>query len=238
MKVVVLTGAGISAESGLKTFRASDGLWEDHRIEDVASPEGFARNPELVQRFYNQRRAQLKTVQPNAAHHALKKLEDKLGDDFIIITQNIDDLHERAGCRNVLHLHGELRKIRHVQTGEIKEWTEDVTDNNWRPHVVWFGEEVLGIAESFKLALNCNYMLVIGTSLNVIPAADLPWMARDHSHAYTVEINPEPSGKPFFDRIIAKPATEVLPEWVENWLNLPPPQNRPQAGIDSILKRA
>lgn len=128
-RVLVLTGAGISAESGIRTFRAADGLWEEHRVEDVATPEGFSRNPQLVQSFYNARRHQLQQseIQPNAAHIALAKLEAELGDRFLLVTQNIDNLHERAGSQNVIHMHGELLKVRCSQSGQILEWTGDVT---------------------------------------------------------------------------------------------------------------
>lgn len=128
-KVVVLTGAGISAESGIATFRESDGLWENHKVDDVATPEGFARNPELVQRFYNERRAKLfdPEVQPNAAHFALAELEAKLGDSFLLVTQNVDNLHERAGSKRVIHMHGELLKVRCTHTGTVYDWQGDVT---------------------------------------------------------------------------------------------------------------
>ena len=128
-RVLVLTGAGISAESGIRTFRAADGLWEEHRVEDVATPEGFSRNPGLVQSFYNARRHQLQQpeIQPNAAHIALAKLEAELGDRFLLVTQNIDNLHERAGSQNVIHMHGELLKVRCSQSGQILDWTGDVT---------------------------------------------------------------------------------------------------------------
>ncbi|MDR2244466.1 MAG: NAD-dependent protein deacylase, partial [Burkholderiales bacterium] len=151
-RIVVLTGAGISAESGIRTFRAADGLWEDHRIEDVASPEGFARDPELVLRFYNQRRRQLHdpAIQPNAAHHALARLEEAFGERFLLVTQNVDNLHERAGSKRVIHMHGEMLKARCVRSGQIVEWQGDLTSEDrctccaspspLRPHIVWFGE--------------------------------------------------------------------------------------------------
>ncbi|EKT63994.1 NAD-dependent deacetylase, partial [Providencia burhodogranariea DSM 19968] len=152
MNVVVLTGAGISAESGIQTFRSSDGLWEEHRVEDVATPEGFARNPQLVQRFYNERRHQLQqdNIQPNPAHFALAKLEELLGDNFLLVTQNIDNLHERAGSKRVVHMHGELLKVRCSWSNQVLEWTGDLSPDErchccqfpqpLRPHIVWFGE--------------------------------------------------------------------------------------------------
>lgn len=161
-RVVVLTGAGISAESGIQTFRAADGLWEEHRVEDVATPEGFARDPALVQAFYNARRRQLQQpeIAPNAAHLALAKLEEALGDRFLLVTQNIDNLHERAGNHNIIHMHGELLKVRCAWSGQVLEWKEDVLDEDrchccqfpsrLRPHVVWFGEMPLGMDEIYS----------------------------------------------------------------------------------------
>ncbi len=178
-RVVVLTGAGISAESGLKTFRGSDGLWEGHDIMEVASPEGFARNPELVLRFYNERRRQLKEVTPNAGHKALVKLESKFHVD--IITQNVDDLHERAGSKNILHLHGELSKCRTVKNeNHIMPLTKDLKmgdlgpdGGQLRPHIVWFGESVPMIEPATELFSQADVVLVVGTSLVVYPAAGL-----------------------------------------------------------------
>lgn len=179
-KLIVLTGAGISAESGLKTFRDADGLWEGHSIYDVATPEAFERNPELVHDFYNQRRKQLLEVQPNMAHQLLARLEEYF--DVHIITQNVDDLHERAGSSNVLHLHGELKKVR--STGiptaiyELNGWelkTGDLCENGFqlRPHIVWFGEAVPAMYDAELLCKEANLLLVIGTSLQVYPAAGL-----------------------------------------------------------------
>lgn len=177
--LVVLSGAGISAESGVRTFRDSNGLWENHRVEDVASPEGFERNPQLVVDFYNERRRQLNAVQPNDAHRLLAELEQDF--NVRIITQNVDDLHERAGSSNVLHLHGELKKVRSVLPGsEPIEWNLDLnvgdTDSQGiqlRPHIVWFGEEVPEMAAAEKIVELADMFLVIGTSLQVYPAAGL-----------------------------------------------------------------
>ena len=177
--LVVLSGAGISAESGVRTFRDSNGLWENHRVEDVASPEGFERNPQLVLDFYNERRRQLNAVQPNEAHRLLAELEQDF--NVRIITQNVDDLHERAGSSNVLHLHGELKKVRSVLPGsEPIEWNLDLnvgdTDSQGiqlRPHIVWFGEEVPEMAAAEKIVEPADMFLVIGTSLQVYPAASL-----------------------------------------------------------------
>ena len=178
-KLVVLTGAGISAESGIKTFRDSDGLWEGHNVQDVATPEGWRKNPALVLDFYNQRRKQLKKVTPNAAHLILAKLQEDF--DVHIITQNVDDLHERAGSKKVLHLHGELLKVRStVDYNYIVDWKgdlnfEDVDPNNHqlRPHIVWFGEEVPALEEAVEITELADYFAVIGTSLQVYPAAGL-----------------------------------------------------------------
>ena len=178
-KIVVLSGAGISAESGIKTFRDSNGLWENHKIEDVASPEGFARNPELVLEFYNLRRRQLSEVNPNEAHHILAELQKDF--DVHIITQNVDDLHERAGSKNIIHLHGELKKVRPVNDEEsIVPWEGDLNlgdlDENGiqlRPHIVWFGEMVPEMENAATIASTADILLVIGTSLQVYPAASL-----------------------------------------------------------------
>jgi len=178
-KLVILTGAGISAESGIKTFRDSDGLWEGHDVMEVATPEGWYKNQELVLDFYNKRRQQLKEVNPNLGHIILAELEKDF--DVQIITQNVDDLHERAGSSNVLHLHGELLKVRSTQNKNlILDWTEDLLtgdlDTNGhqlRPHIVWFGEEVPALEEAIDITETADYFAVIGTSLQVYPAAGL-----------------------------------------------------------------
>ena len=178
-KLLVLSGAGISAESGVRTFRDSNGLWEEHRVEDVASPEGFARNPQLVLDFYNARRRQLLQVKPNRAHEILAELETDF--DVHIITQNVDDLHERAGSTKVLHLHGELKKARPVNSqAEIISWEKDLNlgdvsekGEQLRPHIVWFGEMVTEMEKAEKLVQQAEIFVVIGTSLNVYPAAGL-----------------------------------------------------------------
>jgi NAD-dependent deacetylase len=194
-KLVVLSGAGISAESGVKTFRDSNGLWENHRIEEVASPEGFAQNPKLVLEFYNLRRRQLKEVSPNKAHHILFELEQYF--DVFIITQNVDDLHERAGSTNVLHLHGELKKARPVnRENRVIPWVDDL---NWgdqdengiqlRPHIVWFGESVLEMGNAIKITSDADIFLVIGTSMLVYPAAGLVNYAPSHCEVYVIDPN-------------------------------------------------
>ncbi|WP_053992332.1 NAD-dependent deacylase [Mangrovimonas sp. TPBH4] len=177
--LVVLTGAGMSAESGIKTFRDADGLWEGHDVMEVASPEGFRANPELVLDFYNQRRRQLFEVLPNAAHLALAELEKEY--KVSIITQNVDDLHERAGSKDVLHLHGELLKARSTfDDTDVVEWTTDIVmgdqckkGHQMRPHIVWFGESVPMIEPAISICNTADILLIIGTSLQVYPAASL-----------------------------------------------------------------
>lgn len=179
-KLIVLTGAGISAESGISTFRDANGLWRNHRIEEVASPVAWHNNPGLVLEFYNLRRKQLFEVNPNAAHLALVSLEKHY--EVVVVTQNVDDLHERAGSRNVLHLHGELKKARSTRDPqrvyELKHWELKLGDlcelgSQLRPHIVWFGEEVSAFQEAVQLVAEAGLLLVIGTSLQVYPAAGL-----------------------------------------------------------------
>ncbi len=228
--VVILTGAGISAESGIRTFRAADGLWEEHHVEDVATPEGFQRDPALVQRFYNARRQQLQQaeIQPNAAHLALAELEQVLGDNFLLVTQNIDNLHERAGNSRVLHMHGELLKVRCVTSGQVIEWSDDITPDDrctccqfpsaLRPHVVWFGEMPLGMEQIYQALEQADYFIAIGTSGHVYPAAGFVHEARLQG-AHTIELNLEPSqvGNEFAERHYGL-ASEVVPEFVHKLL--------------------
>ncbi len=228
--VVILTGAGISAESGIRTFRAADGLWEEHHVEDVATPEGFQRDPALVQRFYNARRQQLQQpeIQPNAAHLALAELEQVLGDNLLLVTQNIDNLHERAGNSRVLHMHGELLKVRCVTSGQVIEWSGDITPDDrctccqfpsaLRPHVVWFGEMPLGMEQIYQALEQADYFIAIGTSGHVYPAAGFVHEARLQG-AHTVELNLEPSqvGNEFAERHYGL-ASEVVPEFVHKLL--------------------
>ncbi len=223
--IVILTGAGISAESGIDTFRGSGGLWENHRIEDVASPEGFARNSDLVQQFYNGRRRDLQSakVVPNAAHRALAKLEQDWPGDALLITQNIDDLHERAGSKNLIHLHGELLKARCTVSEKVYPWYRDINEedlceccsptNPLRPHVVWFGEMPLRLDEIYEALKECVLFISIGTSGNVYPAADFVREAKVHG-AKTVEINLEETGH-HFDEHHLGPATKKVSEYVD-----------------------
>lgn len=225
---MVLTGAGVSAESGIRTFRAADGLWEEHRIEDVATPEGFERNPGLVYEFYNQRRRQLLSaaVRPNAGHTALARFEREFNGDFLLVTQNIDNLHERAGSRNVLHMHGEILKSRCLNSHLVYETRADVTldsacrccraPGNLRPHVVWFGEMPLHMAAITRALEDCDLFVAIGTSGNVYPASGFYQTAKTHQ-AHTVELNLEKTDTRF-DNHIYGPASELVPAFFDQLL--------------------
>jgi NAD-dependent deacetylase len=221
-KLVVLSGAGISAESGIKTFRDGDGLWEGHDIMEVASPIGFAKNPELVLDFYNKRRSQLLEVQPNAAHEIIAKLQNEF--EVHIITQNVDDLHERAGSKNVLHLHGELLKVRSIYNNQIiLDWKTDLFigdvdkfGNQLRPHIVWFGEEVKAMDNALEIVEKADILIVIGTSLRVYPAAGLINYVRQNIPVYYID--PKPAT--IYDlpnplEIIALSATEGMKKFSE-----------------------
>lgn len=222
--IVVLTGAGISAESGIKTFRAADGLWEEHRIEEVASPQGFADNPALVHEFYNQRRRHLlsETVRPNPAHQALARFEREFDGEFLMVTQNIDNLHEQAGSENLLHLHGELLKMRCVRTNQIFDTREDLQPSSrcrccdephgLRPHIVWFGEMPFYLERIFEALSRCDLFIAIGTSGNVYPAAGFYQTAR-LAGARTVEINLEATGSNFDEHVYGK-ASERVPQYL------------------------
>jgi len=225
--IVVLTGAGISAESGLKTFRDAGGLWEDQKVEDVATMAGFLANPGLVHGFYNQRRAQLASVQPNAAHVALAKLERQWRGPFLLVTQNVDDLHERAGSTKLIHMHGELGKVRCMRCGQIQVWTGDTgvdvacprcgRHGTLRPHIVWFGEMPLEMPRIQEALEHCDLFLAVGTSGNVYPAAGFVAMVGPRTH--TVELNLEPSlVSSRFLETRQGPASQTLPLLVEQWL--------------------
>ncbi len=218
MNIVILTGAGISAESGIKTFRAADGLWEDHRVEDVATPEAFERDHALVQRFYNTRREQIKTVKPNAAHFALAELEAKWPHNFLLVTQNIDDLHERAGSKNLIHMHGEILKKRCTTSGKVSDCHEDLSGIEFRPHIVWFGEMPFEMERIYDALRECDLFISIGTSGNVYPAAGFAMEAKS-AGAETVEINLEPTSSPYFDKRIHGKAGEKLPDYINSLLS-------------------
>ena len=195
-KLVVLTGAGISAESGIKTFRDHDGLWEGHDVMEVASPEGWAKNQALVLDFYNQRRRQLKEVNFNSAHADIATLEENY--NVVVITQNVDDLHEKAGSSNIIHLHGELKKVRSsVDNSLVLEWTEDLNlgdkcknGSQLRPHIVWFGESVPMMDKAIEEIRDCDICVIIGTSMQVYPAAGLVSYAPSEAKIYYIDPKP------------------------------------------------
>lgn len=229
MRLVCLTGAGISAESGLKTFRAADGLWEDHPIEEVATPEAFQIDPVKVHRFYNSRRRDLGKAKPNAAHKALARLEENLGENFLLITQNIDDLHERGGNNRVIHMHGELYKIFCSLCNERMVYKTDLTveekcpkcntAGTLRPDIVWFGEMPYRMGEINEALAGCSLFVAIGTSGNVFPAAGFVIQAKT-AGAITCEINLEPSVvQQHFDYGYYGRATEQLPLFVKDLEN-------------------
>ncbi|KPL68763.1 NAD-dependent deacetylase [Erythrobacter sp. SG61-1L] len=221
--IVILTGAGISAESGLRTFRAEDGLWEDHRVEDVATPEAFRRDPELVQRFYDERRAGVLAARPNPAHEALARLDREWGGDLLIVTQNIDDLHERAGAQRVLHMHGEALSVWCQACDARHHWEGTLLDGPpcpacgqvaMRPDIVWFGEMPYRMDEIFAAIARADLFVSIGTSGAVYPAAGFVQQAGSH-RVRTLELNLEPSqGSRWFDESRLGPASVLVPEWV------------------------
>jgi NAD-dependent deacetylase len=231
--IVILTGAGISAESGVPTFRAADGLWEGHRVEDVATPEAFRRNPELVQRFYDDRRAFLDQVLPNGAHHALAQLDAHWPGELLLVTQNVDDLHDRAGSKRLLHMHGELLSALCTACGAANRHTGPLGSNppcpacgraggSLRPDIVWFGEMPYHMDRITRTIGTCDLFVSIGTSGAVYPAAGFVQWARD-AGARTLELNLEPSaGTDMFDEARHGPAGTLVPAWVDELLNLEP----------------
>jgi len=226
-KIVVLSGAGISAESGIKTFRDSDGLWEGHAVSDVATPEGWSKNPELVLDFYNQRRKQLQEVQPNRGHQIIAALENDF--EVSIITQNVDNLHEKSGSTSVIHLHGELLKVRSVANPNyILDWQQDLylgdvdtEGNQLRPDIVWFGEEVPTIELAISMVQNADILLIIGTSLQVYPAASLIHYAKPTIPTYYIDPNPSSIyNLPKNIKVIATTGTkgmEIVQKELEKW---------------------
>jgi NAD-dependent deacetylase len=225
--LVLLTGAGISAESGLRTFRAEDGLWEDHRVEDVATPQAFRRDPGLVQRFYDARRESILAAEPNAAHRALARLDAEWEGELLIVTQNIDDLHERAGAQRVLHMHGEGLSTWCTACDARHRWTGTLRDDPpcpacgeraLRPDIVWFGEMPYRMEEIFAAIARAHLFVSIGTSGAVYPAAGFVQHAKS-AGARTLELNLERSqGSPWFDQSRLGPASEQVPAWVEEIL--------------------
>ena len=226
--IVILTGAGISAESGLATFRAADGLWEGHRVEDVATPEAYARNPALVHQFYDARRARLGEVVPNAAHEALARLDAEWQGELLLVTQNVDDLHERAGSKRLLHMHGELTRCWCLSCDGRFEWDGPMGEaagcpgcssrGAVRPDIVWFGEMPYEMDRIEAALRGCDLFVSVGTSGAVYPAAGFVQTAR-YCGARTLELNLEPSqGSVFFDETRIGPAGELVPAWVEELL--------------------
>lgn len=228
-RIVILTGAGISAESGLGTFRDKDGLWTRVNLEDVATPQGFRRNPGMVHDFYNARRQGLREARHNAAHAALARLEAEFAGDLLLVTQNVDNLHEQAGSRKLIHMHGELAKIRCVKCGTLTEQLDDIdvfstcpacgATGTVRPHVVWFGEMPLQMDEIEEALDACDLFISIGTSGTVYPAAGFVEMVRRGRRAHTVELNLEPSeGHSLFVERHYGPASSIVPEFIETLL--------------------
>tara|TARA_B100000941_G_scaffold122673_2_gene86395 strand:+ start:29 stop:751 length:723 start_codon:yes stop_codon:yes gene_type:complete len=230
-KVVVLTGAGISAESGIKTFRDADGLWENHAIEEVATPYAWQANPQLVWQFYQARRRQLLEVEPNMAHEALVKLEEFLGDNFLLITQNVDDLHGRAGSKNLIHMHGELRVLRCESCNEVFDYMESehlgedyvacesCASERLRPHIVWFHEMPLKMPEIYAAVEDCDIFITIGTSGHVYPAAGLIDIAKQ-TGAFCIGVNLDhPLNLAQHDDFLLGKAGEILPKLVAEMID-------------------
>ena len=227
-RIVILTGAGISAESGIDTFRSAGGLWEQHKVEDVATPEGFARDPDLVLGFYDMRREALSKVQPNAAHHALARLEQEFAGELLLVTQNVDDLHERGGSRDVLHMHGELKSALCLSCEMRSPWDATMSDRppcpvcqapSLRPDVVWFGEMPYQMERIYAAIRQADLFVSIGTSGAVYPAAGFVRDALDCG-AQTLELNLERSeGSHWFHHSRQGKAGDLVPDWVDEVLS-------------------
>lgn len=226
---MILTGAGVSADSGLKTFRDNDGLWENHRVEEVATPEAFYSNPDLVYLFYNLRRLQLNETNPNPAHEAIGKLQNSEKFETILVTQNVDDLHERGGAMDVIHMHGELRSAKCVVSGENLEWTDELDSthtcdccnppNQLRPDIVWFGEVPYHMEVIMEHLADCDIFLSIGTSGLVYPAAGFVQVAKFEANALCVELNLDESMQSsLFDESYRGRAAEIVPQYIEKLL--------------------
>lgn len=232
--IVILTGAGISQESGLSTFRDKNGIWSKVRIEDVATPEAFAHDPDRVDAFYNERRRGYLSgdIQPNAAHKELARLERDYDGEVTVVTQNIDNLHEAGGSRNVLHMHGELMKVRCQSCKTVAEWTGDVTrqtpcpacaTSHLRPHIVWFGEMPFYMDEIEEALMRCGIFISIGTSGSVYPAAGFVALASRNPACRTIEVNMEPSqGAAYFQEARYGPATREVPKLVNELIGAIP----------------
>ncbi|MEM8949317.1 MAG: Sir2 family NAD+-dependent deacetylase [Pseudomonadota bacterium] len=231
--IVILTGAGISVESGLPSFRGAGGLWHGHRLEEVATPEAFARQPHLVQRFYDERRRQLlaEDIAPNKAHAALAELERRWAGDVLLITQNIDDLHERAGSTSIIHMHGEILKARCLNCDAVIPWRDDLgvahtcpacsAADRLRPHIVWFGEMPLELDRIYTVLEGADLFLAIGTSGQVYPATGFVQAVNEIGRARSIELNLEPSAvHGQFDEQRIGPATETVPKLVDELLRI------------------
>ena len=227
--IFILTGAGISKESGLDTFRDHEGLWANHKVEDVATPEAFQKNPKLVQKFYNKRRSELKKVEPNEAHQALAKLEKDWPGKVVLVTQNVDDLHERAGHKNIIHMHGQLLEARCTETGKVYPWSEDITmkdacpscgkKGTLRPNIVWFGEMPFDMDLIFEALDECDHFLSIGTSGSVYPAGGFAQHVHMRSTPKLYEFNVgESEISHMFTEKHVGPATQTVPTFVNNLL--------------------
>lgn len=228
-RIVILTGAGISAESGIATFRDEGGIWSKVSLEDVGTPDAFQRNPALVHDFHNQFRRSLESHEPNAAHRALARLEREFAGSVLVVTQNVDDLHERAGSQNLVHMHGELYKARCLNCQVVRVWRDDLSvetacpecgmPGGLRPHVTWFYEMPMEMDRIYAALEDCALFISIGTSGNVYPAAGFVEEVRRTGRARTVELNLEPSeGASLFDETIHGPATQVVPAYVARLL--------------------
>ena len=230
-EIVILSGSGLSAESGIETFRGEGGVWENYRIEDVASPEAFKQSPDKVHSFYNMRRKQLYSsdIKPNKAHEALARLTNELGKNVLLVTQNVDNLLEKAGAKGVMHMHGELAKIRCENCATVREWKGDLSvetectichqSGSLRPYIVWFGEIPFGLELIYTALANCKLFASIGTSGSVYPASGFVQEARKGTCERTVEINPERTEiSAFFDEHREGPASKMVPRFVEEVL--------------------
>jgi NAD-dependent deacetylase len=230
-RIVILTGAGISKESGLETFRDAGGIWSKVKLEDVATPEAFARDPERCHAFYNMRRARHREadIQPNAAHHALVRLENEWSGEVMVVTQNVDILHDRAGSKNLIHMHGTYAQALCNRCQHVVERMDDLSTKDvcarcgkaggMRPNVVWFGETPLEMERIYAALSDCDLFLSIGTSGNVYPAAGFVAVVRKHTYAHTAELNLEPStGATLFAEAHYGPATQTVPAYVQGLL--------------------
>lgn len=228
-KIVILTGAGVSADSGISTFRDAEGIWQKYDFKDVATPDGFRANPDLVHEFYNARRTSLHTYEPNAAHVALARLEKEFPGEVLTVTQNVDDLHERAGTENLIHMHGQLYEVKCKVCGTVTETMGEIgrqtacghcgVPGGLRPNVVWFGEIPMFMDTIYAALADCDLFISVGTSGTVYPAAGFVQEVRSHGRAHTIELNLEPSeGVSLFQEVRHGPAKDIVPAYVAELL--------------------